>query len=254
MGEGQPGLFTRPPSVYHVGTSGWTYPHWREVFYPAGLAQSHWLAFYAAHFDTVEINATFYRQFRDPAYPSWRRRAPERFTYVLKAPRSITHERLLVDVGEEVQHFKASARLLEDKLGAILIQVAPATPFDPDRLDRALAAFDLPGQIAVEFRSDQWLVPAIRGLLERRQAIFVNVDSPISRLAEPWVTTGAAYFRLHGRGSWYAYHYSAGELDEIASHARTAADRGAKQVYLFFNNDDKGSAPQNALALKKLLE
>ena len=90
-------------------------------------------------------------------------------------------------------------------------------------------------------------------LLERYQAIYVNVDSPRAPLTG-WLTTGAAYFRLHGRQTWYSYNYSDVELAEIALAARSAAERGAIQVFIYFNNDFEGNAPRNALKLKSLLE
>jgi uncharacterized protein YecE (DUF72 family) len=131
---------------FFVGTSGWSYAHWKEVFYPEDLPKSRWFEYYAKEFSTVEVNATFYRTFKDQTYHKWRDRAPEKFTYVLKAPRLITHRRYLEDVEEHIKRFWESASLLESKFGLILLQLAPNTPYDPDRLKKALLAFDDPNK------------------------------------------------------------------------------------------------------------
>ncbi len=238
--------------LYHIGTSGWTYPHWKGIFYPPRLPRSRWLDYYASQFNTVEVNATFYRFFSDQTYLSWRERAPEAFLYSLKTPRLITHEKLLVESGQDIQAFCRSASLLADKLGLILLQVSPAAPYDLNRLENTLVAFDLPGKTAVEFRRAEWLTPEVRKLLECYQAIFVNVDSPDTQLTD-WLTTDTAYLRLHGRRRWYSADYSTPELEGIAEIARGAVERGARQVYIYFNNDVGGYAPKNAIVLKNML-
>jgi uncharacterized protein YecE (DUF72 family) len=233
---------------YLVGTSGWTYDHWKESFYPAELAKSRWFDFYAAQFPAVEVNATFYRKFADLTYVKWRERAPAGFTYVLKVPKFITHRKYLADAGDEIRTFWRSASLLEDKLGLILLQVAPATPFDLERLRLALLAFGDPHRVAVEFRRKDWLNDQTLDLLRDCGATFVSVDSPRVSPVD-WVTSQAGYLRLHGRSHWYSHDYTPAELDEIAETALRMAANGAKTVYIFFNNDFEGHAPRNALAL-----
>ena len=140
-----------------VGTSGWSYPHWKAVFYPEGLARARWFEFYSRTFSTVEVNATFYRFFKESTYCKWRDTAPEGFRYVLKVPRVITHRKFLAGVDEDIRRFCASAAILEHTLGLLLLQLAPQTPYDPDRLGRALRAFEDPSRVAVEFRHKRWL-------------------------------------------------------------------------------------------------
>jgi uncharacterized protein YecE (DUF72 family) len=231
-----------------VGTSGWTYDHWKGLFYPEGLAKSRWFDYYAEQFPAVEVNATFYRRFADTTYAKWWERAPEGFIYVLKAPRLITHRMYLADAEEEIHTFWQSASLLGDKLGLVLLQVAPDTPYDLERLRQALLAFGDPHRVAVEFRRKEWLNNETLGLLHACGAAFVSADSPRQRLVD-WVTSDAGYIRLHGRSRWYSHDYSSAELDEIARVARHMADNGAKTVYIFFNNDFEGYAPKNALEL-----
>ncbi len=237
---------------YFVGTSGWTYEHWKGNFYPATLSRARWFEHYAAIFTTVEVNATFYRTFKDQTYQNWYRKAPPGFTYVLKAPRPITHYKHLEDVSGEIHAFWRSISLLEDKLGLVLLQVAPDTPYDPDRLQKALLAFPEPTQVAVEFRHDQWFNDEIRGLLSSLGAAFCDADSPRSRL-RGWVTSHTAYIRLHGRRHWYSYNYSDAELADISERAKMMSAEGASRVFIFFNNDYEGYAPLNAQTLQKML-
>lgn len=237
---------------YFVGTSGWTYDHWKGNFYPQALPKSRWFEHYAGLFSTVEINATFYRTFKDQTYQNWYQKAPPGFCYVLKVPRPITHYKYLEDVNGEIHAFWRSVSLLEDKFGLVLLQVAPGTPYDPDRLQKALRAFPDPRRVAVEFRNDQWFNDEIRGLLKSQGSVFCDADSPRSHL-RGWVTSDSAYIRLHGRSHWYSYNYSEDELAEIAERAKKMVEVGASRVFIFFNNDFEGYAPVNAQALKKVL-
>lgn len=238
--------------TYFIGTSGWTYDHWGGVFYPSDLPKSRWFDYYAERFNAVEINATFYRTFQDPTYLKWKARAPQSFGYVLKAPKVITHRKLLRDVETDIQAFCRSARLLGEKFEMILLQVAPNLPYDTGLLLNALQAFDDPRRVAVEFRHPRWYNPEIERLLNSVGAAFCNVDSPRQDLTEI-LTSERAYLRLHGHENWYASDYSAEDLGRIADLARRLISRGAKLVYIFFNNDFEGYAPANALAVQKLL-
>ncbi len=238
---------------YLVGTSGWTYNHWKTTFYPKGLPQSRWFEYYATKFPTVEVNATFYRAFGDQTYEKWRERAPADFCYVLKVPQVITHRKFLKEVESEIHTFWRSATLLGDKLGLLLLQVAPQTRYDPDLLRQALLAFRDPTRVAVEFRHKDWLNDEIRGLLQEVGATFVSVDSPIQAPLD-WVTSQCGYIRLHGRSRWYSHDYTPAELQEIAEVARRMVRQGAATVYAFFNNDFESYAPMNALALMDILK
>jgi len=238
--------------IFFIGTSGWTYDHWRGGFYPADLAKSRWFDFYAGQFNAVEINATFYRAFKDQTYLNWRARATQDFVYVLKAPKTITHRKLLKDVEIDIHTFCQSAALLGEKFAMILLQVAPNLPYDPGLVRSALLAFDDPSRVAVEFRHPRWYNPEIEGLLSSVGAAFCNVDSPQQDLTKI-LTSQRAYIRLHGHTHWYASDYSSEDLHQIADLARRLVACGARQVYIFFNNDFECYAPANALALKKLL-
>lgn len=239
-------------TVFFVGTSGWTYDHWKGRFYPADLPKSRWFDFYASQFSSVEINATFYRTFKDETYQKWKDRAPAGFGYVLKAPRLITHHKGLQGADELILAFYQSCLLLENKFEMILLQVAPQMPYDLDCLHKALLAFPDPGKVAVEFRRQEWFNPDTFSMLRMVGSSICNVDSPRQQLTG-FLTSEKAYLRLHGRKHWYSYNYSAAELNEIASLAQQLGHEGARRVYIFFNNDFEAFAPTNALAVRQLL-
>lgn len=239
--------------VFFIGTSGWVYEHWKGIFYPEDLPKSRWFEYYTSRFSAVEINATFYRTFKEQTYEKWRQSAPQGFGYVLKAPRIITHRRYLLDVADTIKSFCKTSALLGDKLEMILLQVAPGTPFDLDRLQDALEAFPNPEKVTVEFRHTRWYVPEVHQLLEGCGAVFCNVDSPRQRITDI-LTSDKAYLRLHGRRRWYSDNYSNEDLKEIADLVWNLVRRGAKRVYIFFNNDFHGYAPANALTLSDLIE
>ncbi len=238
--------------LFVVGTSGWSYDHWKGQFYPPKFPKNRWLDYYAANLNSVEVNATFYSWFKDQTYTKWREQTPPSFNFVLKAPRLITHIKHLLDVDEPIETFWSSASFLGPKFDLVLLQIAPDTPYDPGRLQRTLAAFKEPAKVAVEFRSDLWLNKEIYTLLEKAGAVYCNPDSPQSVL-KGTLTSSTGYIRLHGRQQWYAYDYSDDELRKIAGVAKDMVQRGAKKVYIYFNNDLQGFAPKNAMALSKML-
>jgi uncharacterized protein YecE (DUF72 family) len=238
---------------FHIGTSGWSYDGWADIFYPPDLSKAHWFEYYARHFACVEINATFYHRFKDKTYEKWKQQAPEGFLYVIKASRWITHRKFLLDAHEEIAECYRSASLLQDHFGLILLQLHPKTPYDPQRLRTALQAFGHVDKVAVEFRNEKWYNNEIHTMLEDLGAVFCASDAPRLPLAD-WVTSDKAYIRMHGRKGWYRYHYSPDELAQVAEMAQKMAMRGAREIYIFFNNDYQGNAIQNAKSLKAMLE
>ncbi len=234
-----------------IGTSGWSYPHWQGTFYPKDLPHSKWFSYYATKFSTVEINATFYRAFADKTYLNWYEQAPDKFEYVLKTHRLISHRKYLKNVQSEIKRCEQSAGLLQDKLGMLLLQLPPQMPYDPARLKKALLAFKNPQKVAVEFRDQKWLTKETKALLKELKVTFCTSDAPGIELID-WVTSKTGYIRLHGQGLSYTGCYSKQELQKIAALVKNMAKSGAKKVYIFFNNDAKGYAPKNALQLMEI--
>ena len=237
---------------FYIGTSGWHYDHWKEIFYPHGLPKTRWFEYYHNYFSTVEINATFYRRFKDMTYEKWYRQADTDFRYVLKVPRIITHRKFLHDVENSVHEFCNSATLLHEKLGMLLLQLAPSTPYDPELLESVLQAFDDPRNVVVEVRNKKWITDEFLDMLTKNNITFCNMDSPRLSVLD-CITSDKAYFRFHGHKDMYAYNYSEKELQEITNMLNGLVNRGLKEIYIFFNNDYEGNAVKNALMLKKFI-
>lgn len=234
-----------------IGTSGWNYSDWQGVFYPKDLPHDKWLEYYSSIFNAIEINATFYRFFKEETYVKWRDQVPAHFRFVLKVHRTITHNHRLKNCEDLITRFSDLADIFEEKLGLILLQLVPNMSYDLDVLQSALLAFPQPEKIAVEFRNEIWFTADVKKLLESVGAVFCSADSPEIHLKN-WVTSDTAYIRLHGRKKWYDYNYSKKELEEIAALAKQMGKK-AKKVYIFFNNDYYAYAVKNALKLREML-
>ena len=235
-----------------IGTSGWVYKHWRQVFYPQGLAQSRWFEFYARHFDTVEINATFYREPRQATVEGWRDQAPKGFLYAVKAHRFITHMKKLADCAEPLSRFFGRAELLGNRLGPVLFQIAPQVPVDIERLEGFAALLPRRRTHVLEFRDSRWFTPEVHDFLARAKLAFCIHDAPGVDCPD-WVTAKAAYYRFHGSTGSKAYsgNYSEKALQK-AARAIAAKAAAGHDVYAYFNNDLHGHAIANALRLKEL--
>jgi uncharacterized protein YecE (DUF72 family) len=235
----------------HIGTSGWVYEHWRGIFYPADLPQSGWYAHYARHFDTVEINYSFYRLPSERAFDDWRAQAPPGFVYAVKANRYLTHIKRLKDAAAPLERFLSRARRLGDKLGPILWQLSPKWRADPARLDAFAALLPTDLVHAFEFRDPRWFVPPVREILERYGLSLCIFDMP--GLACPaWVTGEAVYLRFHGSGVVYGGRYGQEGLRPWADRMQGWLAEG-RAVYAYFNNDAFGYAVEDAQALRGLL-
>jgi uncharacterized protein YecE (DUF72 family) len=240
------------PLKYYIGTSGWLYDHWKGVFYPAEIKKNNWFNHYISCFSTVEINATFYRKFKDETFIRWKNISPDDFRFVLKVPRIITHVKKLVDVKKEISEFCRQAGFLENKLGCLLLQLPPFIPYQPELLHDTLNSFEKEISVAVEFRNESWMISNSEELLKKQGAIYCNSDSPAIRLNN-WITSDTAYLRMHGKTNWYAYNYTNEELMNIARLMKRFFQNGVKTIYVFFNNDYGGFAPKNAKVLNDIL-
>src|SRR5438270_10452997 len=152
------------PAV-RIGCSGWQYKHWRGDFYPADLPVGRWLDFYAAHFDTVEINNSFYRLPERTVFEAWRRRAPPGFLYAVKASRYLTHMKKLKDPAEPLANILGRARQLGAHLGPILYQLPPHWHCDLARFEQFLAQLPPDLNHVFEFRDPSWCTEQARALL-----------------------------------------------------------------------------------------
>lgn len=234
-----------------IGCSGWNYRHWRGAFYPQRLAVKRWFAFYAEHFDTVEINNSFYRLPAAETFDAWRAQAPASFCYAVKANRYLTQAKKLKDCEEPIARMMAPFRHLGDRLGPILYQLPPRFRVNLDRLERFLALLPADVTNVFEFRDKSWYTDEVLALLERYGASFCTHDMP--ELATERVAVGpVAYVRFHGgQGKYwgrYHDHLLLGWADWMVAQAR-----GGRTVWAYFNNDTEAAAIQDALTLKAMV-
>lgn len=239
------------PKVY-IGTSGWVYQHWRGIFYPMELHGTKWLAFYADHFQTVELNASFYRLPTENAFRAWATNAPGGFVFAVKASRFVTHVKKLKDVAGAIENLLARARLLGPKLGPILYQLPPGWNCNLERLTDFLAILPTDLRHAFEFRNSTWLTEPVYEALEQHGAALCIISLPeypvVLRITAPFV-----YIRLHGAQALYGSRYSDRELAWWAEQIAASRDEG-RDVYVYFNNDAFGYAVENAFTLRRMLE
>ncbi|MDH4207955.1 MAG: DUF72 domain-containing protein [Anaerolineae bacterium] len=236
---------------FFVGTSGWSYSHWRGLFYPAGMPQRDWFTHYARYFPSVEVNYTFYRLPPEQTFGRWKQQSPEGFIYALKAPRVITHLRKLSQVEEPVKRFLERARGLEENLGPILYQLPPNWRCDVPRLADFLALLPSDLRHVVEFRDTSWHNDEVFQLLGERNVGYCYADGP--GFDCPLLVTGSvAYARMHGVGVKYGGCYSRRRLRRLAVQIGDFLARGC-DTFVYFNNDAQAYAVENAYDLLHLV-
>jgi uncharacterized protein YecE (DUF72 family) len=232
-----------------IGTSGWHYGHWAGPFYPPDLPKDKWLEYYAQHFDTVELNNTFYHLPKPQFLKRWHKLTPKNFIYAVKVSRYITHIKKLKDVSEELTRFIGLAALLGRKLGPILYQLPPSLHKDLDRLESFIKLLPK-GKIAVfEFRHESWYREDTYKLLDKFGVGFCIHD--LSGSESPKVVTGdIIYVRFHGTTGRYSGCYSKAQLRNWAKWLKEQS-RDVHSIYVYFNNDACAYAVRNAKELKE---
>jgi uncharacterized protein YecE (DUF72 family) len=237
----------------HIGCSGWAYTHWRERFYPKGLPQRQWLAHYAEHFDTVEINNTFYRLPKPSAVEGWVEQSPPGFIFAVKASRYLTHVKRIKTLNPYVERFyePLDALARSEKFGPLLWQFPANFHRNDERLSGALRALP-PGRHAFEFRHESWFTEEVYELLREHGAALVIGDESSRWVSSPHVrTTDWTYIRLHHGSRGRHGNYSKSEIETWAR--RLSQWRRDTELYVYFNNDWEGYALRNARLLKDLL-
>jgi uncharacterized protein YecE (DUF72 family) len=241
------------PCEIRIGTSGWHYGHWRGAFYPDRCSPPKMLEHYVAHFDTVEINNSFYKLPSSNTFRCWRDATPKNFCFAVKASRFITHNKKLKDPANALDKFFPPTSELREKLGPILFQLPPEWRVNLDRLQEFLSA--LPKgkswRYAFEFREPSWLREEVYEALRQHNVAFCIYE--LAGVRTPNVVTADwTYARLHGPDGKYQGSYGIDQLSEWARQIESWRGN-LKAVYVYFDNDQAGYAAANALELKHLL-
>lgn len=222
-----------------TGTSGFNYPEWKGRFYPEDLPSAKMLPYYAERFRTVEINYTFYRMPTRTLLAGWASLVPESFTFSLKAPRRITHDRRLKDCSDLVRGFCEAAASLERRLGVLLFQLAPSFKCDLAVLDAFLAELPPRARAAFEFRHASWFSDAVFERLAARNLALCVADSE-GRHTPLVATADYGYVRLRDEG------YDDAQVAEWAG--RIAGEPRWREAFVYFKHEDEGKGPELAQA------
>jgi uncharacterized protein YecE (DUF72 family) len=232
-----------------IGCSGWSYPHWKGAFYPAKLPARDHFAFYAQHFNTVELNNSFYRQPTQERFIAWGEQAPPGFLFAVKGSRYITHIKRLVVESKSIDLVVDAARGLDNRLGPILFQLQANFHLDLQRLEHFVAMLPTGVRFTLEFRHDSWLVPAVFDVLRAHRIALCIPDQP--KMPKSFeITSDFTYIRMHlpPHGLGYGERALRPWAERVLRWRRQNLD-----VFVYFNNDMEGHAIKDAQTLISLL-
>ena len=237
----------------YIGCSGFHYAGWRNRFYPGNLPKKDWLSYYSEHFNTVEINNTFYKMPEEKNLRNWMDKTPTDFKFTIKANRYFTHQKKLTvdyDFRDRFHAFDETLKVLGSKLGCVLWQLPGNLHKNAAKLQDLVSLLDARTHHVVEFRHISWFDESIYSLLEKHKISFCMVSAPGNLPEEVISTAKTAYLRFHGKNNWYNYYYSEQEME--GWHKRLKKLKGPDRLYAYFNNDHNAWAVENARMLKKL--
>jgi uncharacterized protein YecE (DUF72 family) len=229
----------------YVGTSGYSYKEWKGSFFPEKLSPKEMLSYYAARFQAVELNNTFYRLPKPDMIESWRSQVADDFRFTVKASQGITHFRRLKDAAGATRLMLKSVSPFEDSLGAVLFRLPEDLEKDLKRLEAFLKV--LPPEIpaAFEFRHATWFDDDVLTLLRSQQRVLVVSDRDEMPASHIDKTADWGYMRLR------RVKYSESELAEWIKKMK--AQRW-KDTYVFFKHEDEGTGPKLAARFMALSE
>jgi uncharacterized protein YecE (DUF72 family) len=237
---------------YLIGCSGFHYKHWRGNFYPEDLPVKKWFEFYSQRFNTLELNVSFYRFPTLSMLQNWYTKSPAGFVFTVKAPRSITHFKKLLNAKHLLADFYEVIETgLKEKLGCVLFQFPPNFAYSEDHLQRILGTLDPSFKNVVEFRHASWWNADAFRLLSRNHIIFCGMSHP-DFPTEIVSNSTHIYYRMHGDTQLYASNYSDNELQDFGERLTTILNPAGK-AYIYFNNDINGCATENANYLQRIL-
>jgi uncharacterized protein YecE (DUF72 family) len=209
------------------------------------------LEFYASHFDTVELNNTFYRLPLESGLEKWRGTTPDGFCFTAKGSRFLTHMKKLKDAEVGIGRFFERVDRLRPKLGPIVFQLPPFWDVEADRLESFIRALPKRHRYAFEFRNPTWHTEAVYRILRKHNAAFCIFEIAGFR-SEYHITADFTYVRLHGPEGAYQGSYSSSTLQRWADRIDTW-QKQLRGIYVYFDNDQAAYAVEDARSLKRLL-
>ena len=240
----------------HIGTSGWSYRHWRGLFYPPKLPTKNWLAWYARHFDCTEINASFYRLPSIETVHDWMKHVPQDFLFCPKMSRFLTHMKKLLHPEEPLERFFEVFAPMNKCMGPVLVQLPPNFRFEYDRAEyfyKLISTSYRRYEFVIEVRHDSWLEEKSLTLMSKYNIGLVISQSGHGFPYAELITAGNIYIRFHGPKELYASLYTDEMLEDFARRFLDWEKEG-HTVWAFFNNDIHGYAIDNAKRMRELLK
>lgn len=236
----------------YIGTSGWSYKHWNDTFYPETVKVKDQFHYYQSLFNTVEINSSFYRLPSAKTVKHWADSVSKGFLFSVKASRYITHLKKLHDTDASVDEFLQRLASFKATLGPVLFQLPPNMKYNEERLRTFISALPEGYKYVFEFRNKEWYRQEVYDVLSEYNCAFCIFELA-GQFTPELVTTNFVYIRLHGPGqNKYQGSYTDIQLKKWADKCR-AWQKQSLDVFLYFDNDEKGYAAFNAESLKEML-
>jgi len=231
---------------WRIGCSGFYYKEWKEFFYPAGLPQKSWFQFYCQHFNTIEINSSFYKQPSDKSFDTWYNTSPDDFLFTIKAPRTITHYNKFNHSEELISDFyRVISRGLKEKLGCVLFQMPPSFNYTEERLALLLKSLRPGFNNVIEARHVSWWNNTVMDAFKNNHITFSGISYPSALPDEVIQYNDPVYYRFHGKPVLYKSLYTTAEMEKFAA----SINPGHQQIFVYFNNTWGTSALTNAREL-----
>ncbi|MGZ5285688.1 MAG: DUF72 domain-containing protein [Flavisolibacter sp.] len=240
----------------HIGTSGWSYKHWKGLYYPDKLPSTRWLPFYANDFDTTEINSSFYRIPSETTVEKWMLQVPRHFRFCAKMSRFLTHMKKLNDPEASLEIFFSVFAPMKKMMGPVLVQLPPFLAFDFDKTEhfyKVCRQVYKEYQFVMEVRHESWLQEKSLRLMTRYDIGLVISQSGVAFPYAERVTARNIYLRFHGPRELYASAYTDKMLEHFALLFYKWLKEG-HEIWAYFNNDIHGYAPEDAKKLMMLME
>lgn len=239
----------------YIGCSGYHYDSWKDKFYDPALPKTKWLEFYARHFNTLEVNNSFYRLPKKETFRRWYEHTPDDFIFTVKGSQFITHrKKIKVDemLMDGLGKLYDVAAVLEEKLGCILWQLPGNLKYKRERLERFCSAVDHAFRNVLEFRDISWFNEEAYSIMRQYGVGYCALSAPDNLPEDLRLTSSFAYLRFHGKNQWYHYLYHEEELSHWKDSIAQLTPQ-PEELYAYFNNDVDANAVKNAQQLAEML-
>lgn len=234
-----------------IGTSGFSYNHWKGIFYPEDLKKEKYLEFYAKNFNSLELNITFYRLPKKETIKKWKKETPEGFAFSCKVWRRISHLKKLKSFEEDLKKFLEIMSFFGDKLKVLLLQLPPSFKFDPEKILTFAEKYKFYVPFVLEGRNKTFFEENSLKFFRENGISLCSIDSPTFR-EKYFYTSNPFYLRFHGSKNLYSSLYTGEELKKAVDFIKREVPENS-DIFIFFNNDFNAYALQNAREISSML-